>query len=154
MIIYLDTSAWVKLYVQEPGSKELRAYANKAETLAASVVAYPEARATFARLKAQGFSTEAKHQHRLAQLKLDWVNLLRIQLVPPVVRPPGALASDHGYFGSISKRVKKRAIVFAVFERLDMRSRVGSYAVLAMWAAAWWTSNSCSILSVKISWNC
>ncbi|MDO8753041.1 MAG: hypothetical protein Q7J80_04020, partial [Anaerolineales bacterium] len=35
---------WVKLYVREPGSKELRACAAKAEAMAASVVAYPEAR--------------------------------------------------------------------------------------------------------------
>jgi len=37
LILYLDTSARVKLYVHEPGSKELRAYTNKAVTLAASV---------------------------------------------------------------------------------------------------------------------
>ncbi|MGO8755335.1 MAG: type II toxin-antitoxin system VapC family toxin [Gallionellaceae bacterium] len=66
MILYLDTSAGVKLYVREPGSKELRAYTAKAETMAASVVAYPEARAAFARLKAQGISTEEKHQHTRA----------------------------------------------------------------------------------------
>lgn len=99
MILYLDTSAWVKLYVNEPGSKELRAYTNKAETLAASVVAYPEARATFARLKAQGISTEAKHRQRLAQLNLDWESLLRIELVPAVVRTAGDLADVHGLRG-------------------------------------------------------
>ncbi len=99
MILYLDTSAWVKLYVNEPGSKELRAYTNKVETLAASVVAYPEARATFARIKAQGISTEAKHRQRLAQLNLDWENLLRIELVPAVVRTAGDLAEVHGLRG-------------------------------------------------------
>lgn len=99
MILYLDTSAWVKLYVNEPGSKELRAYTAKAETLAASVVAYPEARATFARLKAHGISTEAKHRQRLAQLNLDWENLLRIELVPAVVRTAGDLAEVYGLRG-------------------------------------------------------
>ena len=99
MILYLDTSAWVKLYVQEPGSKELRARANKAEVLAASVAAYPEARAAFARLKAQGISTEAKHHQRLAQLNLDWENLLRIELTPAVVRTAGDLAEVYGLRG-------------------------------------------------------
>ena len=99
MILDLDTSAWVKLYVREPGSKELRAYTAKAETTAASVVAYPEARAAFARLKAQGISTEAKHQQRLAQLNLDWGNLLRIELVPVVVRTAGDLAEVYGLRG-------------------------------------------------------
>lgn len=99
MILYLDTSAWVKLYVHELGSKELRAYTAKAETLAASVVAYPEERATFARIKAQGISTEAKHRQRLAQLNLDWENLLRIELVPAVVRTAGDLAEVYGLRG-------------------------------------------------------
>ena len=56
-----DTSAWVKL-THELGSKELRP--QQGGNIAASVVAY--ARAAFARLKAQGISTEAKHQQRLA----------------------------------------------------------------------------------------
>ena len=99
MILYLDTSAWVKLYVREPGSKELRAITNKAKALAASVVAYPEARAAFARLKAQGISTEAKHGQRLMQLNLDWENLLRIELVPAVVRSAGDLAEVYGLRG-------------------------------------------------------
>ncbi len=99
MILYLDTSAWVKLYVRESGSKELRASAVKAETLATSVVAYPEARAAFARLKMQGLTTEAKHQQRLAQLNTDWENLLRIELTPAVVRTAGDLAEVHGLRG-------------------------------------------------------
>lgn len=99
MILYLDTSAWVKLYVRESGSKELRADAAKAEAMAASVVAYPEARAAFARLKAQGISTAVKHQQRLAQLNHDWENLLRIELVPVVVRTAGDLAEVYGLRG-------------------------------------------------------
>lgn len=99
MILYLDTSAWVKLYVSEPGSRELRAITNKADAMAASAVAYPEARATFARLKTQGISTEAKHQQRLAQLNLDWENMLRIELVPAVVRAAGDLAEVYGLRG-------------------------------------------------------
>ena len=34
MIIYLDTSVWVKLYVRETGSKELRVHTTKAEVMA------------------------------------------------------------------------------------------------------------------------
>ena len=132
MILYLDTSAWVKLYVHEHGSKELRAYTNKAETLAASVVAYPEARATFARLKAQGISTETKHQQRLAQLNLDWENMLRIELVPAVVRTAGDLAEVHGLRGFDAihlasalclKEKTSMPLTFAVF---DLRLRAAA----------------------------
>ena len=126
MILYLDTSAWVKLYVHELGSKELRAYTNKAETLAASVVAYPEARATFARIKAQGISTEAKHQQRLAQLNLDWENMLRIELAPGVIRTSGDLAEVYGLRGFDSihlasalwlKEKTSMPLYFAVFDQ-------------------------------------
>lgn len=132
MILYLDTSAWVKLYVQEHGSRELRAIAAKAEAMAASVVAYPEARATFARLKAQGISTEAKHQQRLAQLNLDWENLLRIELVPAVVRTAGDLAEVYGLRGFDSihlasalwlKEQTSTPLNFAVF---DLRLRAAA----------------------------
>ena len=67
--------------------------------MATSVVAYPEARAAFARLKAQGLTSDAKHQQRLAQLNLDWGNLLRIELVPSVVRTAGDLAEVYGLRG-------------------------------------------------------
>ncbi len=126
MILYLDTSAWVKLYVREPGSKELRACAAEAEAMAASVVAYPEARAAFARLKAQGISTEAKHQQRLAQLNLDWGNLLHIELIPAVVRAAGDLAEVYGLRGFDSihlasalwlKEKTSMPLHFAVFDQ-------------------------------------
>lgn len=99
MILYLDTSAWVKLYVREAGSKEVRAHAAKAEVLAISVVGYAEARAAFARLKSQGLTSEAKHQQRLAQLNSDWESLMRIELIPPVLRGAGDLAEIHGLRG-------------------------------------------------------
>jgi len=126
LILYLDTSAWVKLYVREPGSKELRAYTAKAETMAVSAVAYPEARAAFARLKVQGISTEAKHRQRLAQLNLDWENLLRIELVPAVVRTAGDLAEVYGLRGFDSihlasalwlKEKTGTPLYFAVFDQ-------------------------------------
>lgn len=126
MIVYLDTSAWVKLYVREPGSTELRAAIASAEALATSVVAYPEARAAFARLRAQGLSTETKHRQRLAQLNLDWDNLLRIELVPAVVRTAGDLAEVYGLRGFDSihmasalwlKERSSTPLQFAVFDQ-------------------------------------
>ncbi|MEJ1959846.1 MAG: hypothetical protein WDM70_10820 [Nitrosomonadales bacterium] len=77
----------------------MRAYTAKAETLAASVVAYPEARATFARIKAQGISPRRNTIKRLAQLNLDWENMLRIELVPALIRSAGDLAEVYGLRG-------------------------------------------------------
>ena len=132
MILYLDTSAWVKLYVREAGSTELRKLTAKADAIAVSVVAYPDARAAFARLKAQGISTDTKHQQRLAQLNLDWENMLRIELVAAVVRSAGDLAEIYGLRGFDSihlasalwlKEKTSTPLQFAVF---DQRLRVAA----------------------------
>ncbi|HVT17945.1 MAG TPA: type II toxin-antitoxin system VapC family toxin [Thermoanaerobaculia bacterium] len=49
MILFLDTSALVKLYIAEPGSERMRAAAARAEPVAVSVLAFAEIHATFAR---------------------------------------------------------------------------------------------------------
>jgi len=126
LIVHLDTSAWVKLYVREDGSKELHKLIRRAEALAASVVAYPEARAAFARLKAEGLTSDAKHQQRLAQLNMDWENMLRVELTPTIVRSAGDLAEVYGLRGFDSihlasalwlKEKTKTPLQFAVFDQ-------------------------------------
>ncbi len=66
MILYLDTSALVKLYVRETGSVRVRNWLNKATAAATSVVAYAEARATFARLHRSALSNPRRHRERVA----------------------------------------------------------------------------------------
>lgn len=51
MILYLDTSALVKLYVEEPLSQELTVAVTEAEAVATSLIAYTESRAAFARAR-------------------------------------------------------------------------------------------------------
>lgn len=126
MILYLDTSALVKLYVREPGTAAVRAHAAKAEALATSVVAYAETRAAFARLKQSGLTGNARHQQRLGQLERDWEALLRVELAPDALRSAGDLAEIYGLRGFDSIHLasalwlKTRVSVpvdFAVFDR-------------------------------------
>ena len=126
MILYLDTSALVKLYVRETGTAVMQAHASNAEALATSVVAYAETRAAFARLKHSGLSSEAKHQQRLRQLDHDWDALLKVELAPDVLRSAGDLAEIYGLRGFdaihlasalwLKARVSA-AVDFAVFDR-------------------------------------
>ncbi len=48
MMLYLDTSAVVKLYMTEPLSQELSAAVDEAEAVATSLIVYAEAQAAFA----------------------------------------------------------------------------------------------------------
>ncbi len=99
MILYLDTSALVKLYVREAGSIALRTHTAKAGALATSVVAYAETRAAFARLKHSGTSSDAGHQQRRRQFERDWEALVRVELTADVLRSAGELAEVYGLRG-------------------------------------------------------
>jgi predicted nucleic acid-binding protein len=99
LILYVDTSALVKLYVREIGSAAVRAQSRRAGALATSVVAYAEARAAFARLKRSGLSTDARHRQRLHRLDRDWEALMRVELTPDVLRSAGDLAEIYGLRG-------------------------------------------------------
>ena len=126
MILYLDTSALVKLYVREPGSRALRRHAAKAGALATSVVAYAETRAAFVRLKQSGVSSDARHRQRVQQLERDWEALLRVELAPDVLRSTGDLAEIFGLRGFDSihlasalwlKARVSESVDFAVFDQ-------------------------------------
>ena len=80
MILYLDTSALVKLYVREAGSGEVKKLARESAALATSIVAYAEARAAFARLMREGVTVEKRHRERLKQFNADWESFMRIEL--------------------------------------------------------------------------
>lgn len=126
MIAYLDTSALVKLYVSEEGSRALRAHAARSEALATSVVAYAEARAAFARLLRGGGTNARQHGRRLRRLNLDWDDYVRIELTPELAREAGNLAELHGLRGFDSihlasglwlKERSASGLVFAAYDR-------------------------------------
>lgn len=49
MIVYIDTSDLVKLYVEETGSERIKDIIQNATVISTSIVAYAEARSAFAR---------------------------------------------------------------------------------------------------------
>lgn len=91
MILYLDTSALVKLYVVEDGSELTQRAAQQAEILAVSRIAWAEYHAALARRSRMvPEDDDALDQARNA-LAADWEEFLIIELSQPVVE----LAGDH-----------------------------------------------------------
>jgi predicted nucleic acid-binding protein len=113
--LYLDTSDLVKLYLDEPDSDDVRALVDRAEVVATSVVAYPEARATFARRRRERLMTAAESAAAVRQLDADWPRLLSIAVSEDVARAAGRLADVHGIRGC-------DAVHLASFESLVTRS--------------------------------
>lgn len=92
MTLYLDTSDLVKLYVAEPGAARVHDLVRAADVVVTSVLAYPEARATFARRRRERLSTSAEHRAILRQFDDDWPRLVAMSFGDDLAREAGHLA--------------------------------------------------------------
>ncbi len=88
MILFADTSALVKLYIDEIGSLEMaeRVHRPDGGRLALSVLAYPEVYATLARRRREALLSEAEHGDLCARFEEDWRAIARVTLSPEVLR--------------------------------------------------------------------
>ena len=115
MIVYLDTSDLVKLYLDEPDASAIQRLVADADAVATSILAYAEARAVFARRRREHLMTAAECRAAVRQLDADWLRLVVIALDDDVGRAAGRLADRHGLRGS-------DAVHLATFEDLLGRS--------------------------------
>ena len=92
-MLFADTSALIKLYVSEPGSRAMRELA--ADTVAVSALAWPEAMATFGRRLREGLDDAPRHRARVRQLEQDWPTYLRVALSEPVLKRVADLCAWH-----------------------------------------------------------
>ena len=95
MILYLDTSSLVKLYVEEGGSRPVRDLVERAELVSTSVVAYAEARAALARQRREGGLTAAGFGQAKSDFELDWPRYLSVEVSEAVHRNAGDLSEKH-----------------------------------------------------------
>lgn len=95
MILYFDTSAMVKLYVEEEGSDKVKAVSVQAQVVATSLIGYAEARAAFARAKREARLHAKEYQQALEDLDRDWDSYFVLEVTEDLVRRAGTLAEDH-----------------------------------------------------------
>lgn len=99
MILYLDTSALVKLYAREPGSVEVSEAVAGSDMVATSLVAYVEARSAFARKHRLGEIDDSTLRRHKSEFERDWVRLHRLPIDATTVRRAGGLAEQYGLRG-------------------------------------------------------
>lgn len=133
MILYLDTSAVVKLYVEEEGSDKVKAAWEQARVVATSRIGYVEARAAFARAKREARLHAQEHRQTVEDLDRDWDSYFILEVTEGLVRRAGALAEDHALRAydalhlasalTLRDRVQ-RAVTFLCFdEQLEAAAR-------------------------------
>lgn len=99
MILYLDTSALVKLYVEENETEVVEKAVEEADSVATSVVAYAEARAGLARKRREGALNEDGHQGAIVALEEDWGAYQTVPVTNNLSRAAGDLAESHALRG-------------------------------------------------------
>lgn len=95
MIVYLDTSDLVKLYVEEIGSEKIKGIILDATVVSTSKVAYAEARSAFARKqKEDGFSI-ARLRKIVEDFNRDWESYFLIEITDGLIKIAGDIAEKH-----------------------------------------------------------
>jgi predicted nucleic acid-binding protein len=95
VILYLDTSALVKLYVEEPGSPAVSGRVDQAAAVTTSRVTYAEARAAFARSRRDGVLSADGLRHVVRALDEEWTTYSVVDVTDFLVRRAGTLAERH-----------------------------------------------------------
>ena len=98
-IIYLDTDAMVKLYIQETSTEEVLALVEPADGAGTSILTYVETAAAMAR--AARMSLVSPHAARAAwgSFLEDWPDYTRLTLSPALTERAAVLAWDYGLRG-------------------------------------------------------
>jgi len=99
MIVYLDTSSLVKLYVEEDESLEVEKIADSSEFTATSIVAYAEARAAFSRRFREKAFTPREYGLIKKYFDRDWNSYLILNVTEDMVRLAGTLAEKYALRG-------------------------------------------------------
>lgn len=100
MILFVDTSVLVKLYIAEPGSERMREAAAQEVRTAASVLAFAEIHATFARRRREELLLASELEELLLRFADDWEGLLQVPVGAEVLAFVPGLCKRHPLRGA------------------------------------------------------
>jgi predicted nucleic acid-binding protein len=120
MILYLDTSAVVKLYADETGSDRVRAAVAEAKLCVTHLIAYVETRAAFARKAQQpGYRDCLQSWHE--DFERDWPSFEIVGVTQELMHRAGDLAEAHRLRGYDSVHLAAAEALWRVADGLDFR---------------------------------
>ena len=100
MILYCDTSALIKLYVEETHSDAVARTLADADAIATSLLAYPETRATLARAQREKRLRPTDFRQALTQFQHDWASFVVLATHHSLMLHAGELAERHALRGA------------------------------------------------------
>lgn len=126
MILYLDTSALVKLYVSEKNSDTVTAFFQSAKVAATSLVAHVETLSALNRMKRERRLTAAQADKAKKSFEKDWVDYLVVKMDATLMKRAGQLvesfplkAYDAIHLASAERLLHraKSTVTFACFDK-------------------------------------
>lgn len=125
MMLYLDTRALVKLYVDEPTSQELTSALDNTEAVATSLLAYTEARAAFARARREARLSAQAYRQVVETFNKDWPRYITVEITDRLVKDAGELAAHRALRGydalhlasALVLREQISSVTFLAFDR-------------------------------------
>ena len=140
MILYLDTSALVKLYVEEEHSLTVEQAVFEAEIVATHLIAYVEAQAAFARLFREGVISEEILENIQEDLKKDWAHYMKIGLNQGLLERASEFArafalraydSVHLAAADLLLKTAKETVTFGCFDKkLNQAAKIIGFQLL------------------------
>ncbi len=125
MIIYLDTSSFVKLVIDEDGADLARRWFDEASLATSSVVTLPEACSALARRANRMRAAKGRLDEWLSELDARWARTARVRVDERVA---GRLAVKHSLRGMDAVQL---GAAVAVRERAVARSKAAVVSVAA-----------------------
>jgi uncharacterized protein len=99
VILYLDTSSLVKLYVSEKETPATKQLVEATEVIATSRLAYVEARAAFARKRRERGLGPQDYRNILQNFNGDWQSYFAVDISEASVKMAAQLAEKHALRG-------------------------------------------------------
>jgi uncharacterized protein len=99
MMLYLDTSALVKLYVTESESLLVRSWVAEATVVLTAAITYAEARAALAQSRRSGVLSSSDLRRAVAELDAAWPGYNAVGITEALVQRAGRLAEAHALRG-------------------------------------------------------
>ena len=99
MIVYWDTSALIKLYIQEAGTPDVDQLLQRADLSGTAVICQVEISAALAKLVRMTNLRRKPAQMAWQRFLQDWSTLIHIQITQPVLTQASILTWAHGLRG-------------------------------------------------------
>lgn len=126
-ILYLDTSAWLKLYVEENSSELIKQMVTDSEQVCTHLIAYTELRSALARAERENRIDLSQKMTVIDAMEIDWKMLNIVQTTETLIRRAGLLCDQFGLRGfdsihlasaeAINLQTMPQTTVFASFDR-------------------------------------